>query len=112
AERRRRRDGPARRRVARRRNRSEAPGGRRGGAGRCTRRDRTDGGGRVTETLAQHLLPTYARLDVTFVDGEGSWLVDADGKRYLDCLGGGGGASPRPPPPPPLARPPRPRPPP
>src|SRR5262249_4469881 len=88
AERRRRRDGPARRRVARRRNRSEAPGGRRGGAGRCTRRDRTDGGGRVTETLAQHLLPTYARLDVTFVDGEGSWLVDADGKRYLDCLGG------------------------
>jgi len=42
----------------------------------------------LTETLAQHLLPTYARLDVTFADGEGSWLVDADGKRYLDCLGG------------------------
>ena len=34
------------------------------------------------------LLPTYARLDVTFTDGEGSWLVDADGKRYLDLFGG------------------------
>jgi len=34
------------------------------------------------------LLPTYARLDVTFVEGEGSWLVDADGKRYLDLVAG------------------------
>jgi acetylornithine/N-succinyldiaminopimelate aminotransferase len=34
------------------------------------------------------LLPTYARLDVTFVDGDGSWLVDADGKRYLDLFAG------------------------
>ncbi|HZO33625.1 MAG TPA: acetylornithine transaminase [Gaiellaceae bacterium] len=43
----------------------------------------------MTETAArQFLLPTYARLGVTFVEGEGSWLVDADGKRYLDCLGG------------------------
>ena len=32
--------------------------------------------------------PTYARADVTFVSGEGAWLVDADGKRYLDLLGG------------------------
>ncbi|MGZ4292068.1 MAG: aminotransferase class III-fold pyridoxal phosphate-dependent enzyme, partial [Gaiellaceae bacterium] len=39
--------------------------------------------------LSQHkLLPTYARLDVTFTDGEGSWLVDADGKRYLDLFAG------------------------
>ncbi|HEY7397747.1 MAG TPA: acetylornithine transaminase [Gaiellaceae bacterium] len=43
----------------------------------------------MTETAMQaHVLPTYARLGVTFVEGEGSWLVDADGKRYLDCLGG------------------------
>src|SRR5262245_41144459 len=35
-----------------------------------------------------NLLPTYARLDVTFVEGDGAWLVDADGKRYLDLLGG------------------------
>ena len=43
----------------------------------------------MTETITQpYLLPTYARLGVTFVEGEGSWLIDADGKRYLDCLGG------------------------
>ncbi len=34
------------------------------------------------------LLPTYARSDVTFVSGEGSWLVDSDGNRCLDLLGG------------------------
>jgi acetylornithine aminotransferase len=31
---------------------------------------------------------TYARLPVTFVRGEGAWLWDADGKRYLDALAG------------------------
>jgi len=34
------------------------------------------------------LLPTYARTDVTFVSGEGCWLTDTGGKRYLDLLGG------------------------
>ena len=34
------------------------------------------------------LLPTYARHDVTFVSGDGVWLTDADGKRYLDLLAG------------------------
>jgi acetylornithine/N-succinyldiaminopimelate aminotransferase len=34
------------------------------------------------------LLPTYARQDVTFVDGDGAWLVDGDGNRYLDCFAG------------------------
>ncbi|MBD0348405.1 MAG: acetylornithine/succinylornithine family transaminase [Thermoleophilia bacterium] len=34
------------------------------------------------------VLPTYAREDVTFVRGEGSWLVDADGRRYLDFVAG------------------------
>ena len=39
--------------------------------------------------LSQHkLLPTYARLDVTFVDGDGSWLVDDQGNRYLDLFAG------------------------
>ncbi len=43
----------------------------------------------MTNALAQtHLLPTYARHDVTFVEGDGAWLVDADGKRYLDLLAG------------------------
>jgi acetylornithine/N-succinyldiaminopimelate aminotransferase len=34
------------------------------------------------------LLPAYARQKVVFVSGEGSWLVDDAGKRYLDLLGG------------------------
>ncbi|MBA2476007.1 MAG: acetylornithine/succinylornithine family transaminase [Actinobacteria bacterium] len=34
------------------------------------------------------VLATYARHDVTFVRGEGSWLFDADGVRYLDLLAG------------------------
>jgi acetylornithine/N-succinyldiaminopimelate aminotransferase len=43
----------------------------------------------VTVTAREtYLLPTYARLDVSFVEGDGCWLVDADGRRYLDCLGG------------------------
>ncbi len=43
----------------------------------------------MTNALAQtHLLPTYARHNVTFVEGDGAWLVDADGKRYLDLLAG------------------------
>jgi acetylornithine/N-succinyldiaminopimelate aminotransferase len=37
---------------------------------------------------APKLLPTYARVDVTFTDGEGSWLLDADGRRYLDLFAG------------------------
>ncbi|MDH4233746.1 MAG: acetylornithine transaminase [Gallionella sp.] len=35
-----------------------------------------------------HVMNTYARLPVTFVRGEGAWLWDADGKRYLDGLSG------------------------
>ena len=43
----------------------------------------------MTHVLSQpRVLPTYARLDVTFVDGDGSWLTDANGKRYLDCFAG------------------------
>ena len=43
----------------------------------------------MTQVLTQHnLLPTYARTDITFVEGDGSWLVDSTGKRYLDLLGG------------------------
>ncbi len=40
-------------------------------------------------TIQLHkLLPTYARQDVTFVEGDGSWLVDDAGKRYLDLFAG------------------------
>ncbi len=41
-----------------------------------------------TVTSTAPLLPTYARLGVNFVEGEGSWLVDDAGGRYLDLLGG------------------------
>jgi len=33
-------------------------------------------------------MPTYAPQPVAFVRGEGVWLFDADGKRYLDGLSG------------------------
>lgn len=33
-------------------------------------------------------MPTYARLDVSFTRGEGVWLFDAAGERYLDALAG------------------------
>jgi predicted acetylornithine/succinylornithine family transaminase len=34
------------------------------------------------------LMHTYPVPSVTFVSGEGSWLVDMDGRRYLDFLSG------------------------
>ena len=30
------------------------------------------------------ILPTYARADLEFVKGEGSWLTEADGRHFLD----------------------------
>jgi predicted acetylornithine/succinylornithine family transaminase len=42
----------------------------------------------VNVTAAPPLLPTYARLDVTFVRGEGCWVEDAAGRRYLDLIAG------------------------
>jgi acetylornithine/N-succinyldiaminopimelate aminotransferase len=35
-----------------------------------------------------HLLPTYARVDLAFEQGEGAWLTATDGARYLDFAGG------------------------
>ncbi|MGB7322518.1 MAG: aminotransferase class III-fold pyridoxal phosphate-dependent enzyme, partial [Albidovulum sp.] len=34
------------------------------------------------------VLPTYNRAPLSFVSGEGAWLTEADGSRYLD-LGAG-----------------------
>ncbi|HMT62588.1 MAG TPA: aminotransferase class III-fold pyridoxal phosphate-dependent enzyme, partial [Microthrixaceae bacterium] len=34
------------------------------------------------------LMPTYGAPSVSFVEGSGSWLVDRDGRRYLDLLSG------------------------
>lgn len=38
--------------------------------------------------MTTHIMPTYARQAVTFERGEGAWLWDVDGKRYLDALSG------------------------
>ena len=35
-----------------------------------------------------HLMNTYARQNITFTHGEGAWLWDLNGKRYLDGLSG------------------------
>jgi acetylornithine/N-succinyldiaminopimelate aminotransferase len=34
------------------------------------------------------LMNTYNRIPVDFVRGEGSWLIDAEGKHYLDAISG------------------------
>jgi predicted acetylornithine/succinylornithine family transaminase len=41
-----------------------------------------------TTTTRAPLLETYARTDITFVRGNGAWLEDIDGRRYLDLVGG------------------------
>ncbi len=38
--------------------------------------------------MTRHLMPTYQRLPVTFVRGEGAWLWDEKGDCYLDALSG------------------------
>jgi acetylornithine/N-succinyldiaminopimelate aminotransferase len=35
-----------------------------------------------------HLMQTYAPQDVAFVRGEGAWLWDTEGRKYLDALAG------------------------
>ncbi|WP_245559140.1 ornithine--oxo-acid transaminase [Microbacterium indicum] len=35
-----------------------------------------------------HVARNYAPLDVTIAGGEGAWVTDADGRRYLDMLAG------------------------
>lgn len=38
--------------------------------------------------MVNHLMNTYGRQPVTFVKGEGVWLTDEQGDRYLDALAG------------------------
>ena len=38
--------------------------------------------------MTSHIMPTYQRLPVTFVRGEGAWLWDDHNDRYLDALSG------------------------
>src|SRR5262245_1327376 len=39
-------------------------------------------------TAREAVLPTYARFDLTLVEGDGCWLVADDGRRYLDFAAG------------------------
>ncbi|EIC23416.1 aspartate aminotransferase family protein [Thiorhodovibrio frisius] len=38
--------------------------------------------------MGQSLMPTYSPLPVTFARGEGLWLWDTEGRRYLDAISG------------------------
>ncbi len=38
--------------------------------------------------MMQHVMTTYGRQAIAFSRGEGSWLWDLNGKRYLDCVSG------------------------
>ncbi len=38
--------------------------------------------------MSNHLMNTYATLPVAFERGEGAWLWDENGKRYLDAISG------------------------
>jgi len=42
----------------------------------------------MSAVLGAHLLPCYARQELTFTRGEGCWLEADDGRRYLDFLAG------------------------
>ena len=38
--------------------------------------------------MNQHVMPTYGRLPVSFVKGDGAYLEDTAGNKYLDALTG------------------------
>lgn len=38
--------------------------------------------------MISSVLPTYSRAPLSFVKGEGSWLIEADGRRFLDMAAG------------------------
>jgi acetylornithine/succinyldiaminopimelate/putrescine aminotransferase len=50
----------------------------------------------VMQAFGRHVSPSHVRqlaeigLDFVEAGGEGSWLLDEDGNRYLDCYGSGG----------------------
>jgi acetylornithine aminotransferase len=38
--------------------------------------------------MHHHIMPTYASMPIRFLKGEGSWLWDEKGNKYLDALSG------------------------
>lgn len=45
-------------------------------------------GAAFRELEARHGIPTYRQLPLTLVKGEGCWVEDTDGRRFLDLYGG------------------------
>ena len=45
-------------------------------------------GENVFEKTENFVMKTYNRYPVSFVKGEGCWLYDSEGKKYLDMLAG------------------------
>jgi acetylornithine aminotransferase len=42
----------------------------------------------IEAIMHHHIMPTYASLPVRFIKGEGAWLWDDKGDKYLDALSG------------------------
>jgi acetylornithine/N-succinyldiaminopimelate aminotransferase len=42
----------------------------------------------MTSPATSHLLPVFARVDLSFERGEGAWLIATNGERYLDFTSG------------------------
>ena len=42
----------------------------------------------AAKTMTNNVMNTYGRLDIAFEKGEGSYLWDSKGEKYLDALGG------------------------
>ncbi len=56
-------------------------------------RSKPDAAGGATQPAVAHgpsaaIMPTYARQDIVFASGAGSWLTATDGQRYLDFASG------------------------
>ena len=43
---------------------------------------------RITELFARNVVPSYGRFDLVLDRGEGSYLWDVNGRRYLDLSSG------------------------
>ena len=43
---------------------------------------------RIRELFERNVVPSYTRFDLVLERGEGSYVWDVDGKRYLDLAGG------------------------
>ena len=42
----------------------------------------------IKEMATEYIINTYGDRSLAFIKGEGPYLWDADGKKYLDFLGG------------------------